>query len=92
MTRKPRGRRPVRKTTDPERSTLEEIRLCTNRWGFPPTIKELADILGISHASAYWQMNQLVRKGCLKHEPEDNVPDLVAVPTIGKHIAVRWST
>jgi repressor LexA len=75
---------------------LQEIRLYTSRRGFPPTIKELADILGISHASAHDQVNQLVRKGYLKREPkkargiaivrgpEDDVPDLVAVPIVGQ--------
>jgi repressor LexA len=75
---------------------LQEIRLYTSRRGFPPTIKELADILGISHASAHGQVNQLVRKGYLKREPkkargiaiirepEDDVPDLVAVPIVGQ--------
>jgi repressor LexA len=32
-------------------------------------MKELADILGISHASAHGQVSQLVRKGYLKREP-----------------------
>jgi len=75
---------------------LKEIRLFTNGRGFPPTMKELADILGISHASVHGQVNQLVRKGYLKREPrkargiaiirepEDDVPDLVAVPIIGR--------
>ena len=64
-----RGRRPVLEITEPQRRTLKEIRLFTRRRGFPPTIKELADILGISHASAHGQVNQLVRKGYLKREP-----------------------
>jgi repressor LexA len=32
-------------------------------------MKELADILGISHASAHGQLIQLVRKSYLKREP-----------------------
>ena len=75
---------------------MKEIRLFTNRRGFPPTMKELADILGISHASVHGQVNQLVRKGYLKREPrkargiaivrepENDIPDLVAVPIIGR--------
>lgn len=66
---KTRGRRPIQEITDPQRRTLQEIRLFTSQRGFPPTIKELADILGISHASAHGQVNQLVRKGYLKREP-----------------------
>jgi len=95
MSQRQRGRRPVQEITEPQRRTLKEIRLFTNRRGFPPTMKELADILGISHASAHGQVSQLVRKGYLKREerkargivilrdPEDDVPDLVAVPIVG---------
>ncbi len=69
MSQRPRGRRPVQEITEPQRRTLKEIRLFTNRRGFPPTMKELADILGISHASVHGQVSQLVRKGYLKREP-----------------------
>jgi repressor LexA len=101
MEGKIRGRRPVEEISDPQRSTLKEIRRFTNQRGFPPTMKELADILGISHASAHGQVNQLVRKGYLKREPrkargiaivrelEDLVPDLVAVPIVGLVAAGR---
>lgn len=64
-----RGRRPIHEITNPQRRTLEKIRLFTIAHGFPPTIKELAEVLGISHASAHGQVNQLVRKGYLKREP-----------------------
>jgi repressor LexA len=59
-------------------------------------MKELADILGISHASAHGQVNQLVRKGYLRREPrkarglaiirepEDEVSDMVPVPIVGE--------
>ncbi|UCC43634.1 MAG: MarR family transcriptional regulator [Candidatus Zixiibacteriota bacterium] len=64
-----RGRRPVKEITAPQRRTLREIHLLTIGHGFPPTIKELADVLGISPASAHEQVNQLVRKAYLKREP-----------------------
>jgi len=64
-----KGRRPIQEITEPQRRTLREIRLFTIEHGFPPTIKELANILGISHASAHGQVNQLVRKGYLKRKP-----------------------
>lgn len=64
-----KGRRPIQEITEPQRRTLREIRLFTIGHGFPPTIKELANVLGISHASAHGQFNQLVRKGYLKREP-----------------------
>jgi repressor LexA len=95
MSQKPRGRRPVQEITGPQRRTLKEIRLFTKLRGFPPTVKELADLLDISHASVHGQMNQLVRKGYLKREPrkargivilrdpEDNIPDPAAAPIVG---------
>ena len=102
MSQRLRGRRPVQEITEPQRRTLKEIRLFTNRRGFPPTMKELAAILDISHASAHDQVNQLVRKGYLKREPkkargivilrdpEDIVPDLAAVPIVGRVAAGRF--
>ena len=101
MERKGRGRRPVEEITDTQINTLKEIRRFTNHRGFPPTIKELADILGISHASAHGQVNQLVRKGYLKREarkarslaivrePEDTLSVMIAVPIVGRVAAGR---
>ena len=60
---------PIQEITEPQRRTLHEIRLFIIGHGFPSTIKELADVLGISNASAHGQVNQLVRKGYLKREP-----------------------
>ena len=91
-----RGRRPIQEITEPQRKTMKEIRRFTERRGFPPTMKELADILGISHASVHGQVNQLVSKGYLKREPrkargivivrdpEDDNSDMVAVPIVGR--------
>lgn len=96
MNRKPRGRRPVREITEPQRRTLQKLQRFVDQRGFPPTIMELADILGISHASAHDQVNQLVRKGYLRREPrkarglaiirdpEDEMPDMVPVPIVGE--------
>lgn len=101
MERKGRGRRPVEEITDTQINTLKEIRRFTNHRGFPPTMKELADILGISHASAHGQVNQLVRKGYLKREarkarslaivrePEDTLSVMIAVPIVGRVAAGR---
>jgi len=96
MKHKSRGRPPVKEITDSQLNTLKAIRRFTNQRGFPPTMKELADILGISHASAHGQVNQLVRKGYLRREPrkarglaiirepEDEVSDMVPVPIVGE--------
>jgi len=63
------SRKPKLEITDPQRRTLKEIRRIIDGRGFPPSIKEIAESLGISHASAHEQVSQLVRKGYLKREP-----------------------
>ena len=91
-----RGRRPVDEITSPQRRTLRELRRFTSQRGFPPTIKELADVLGISAPSAHDQVSQLVRKGYVKREsrkargltivrePMDQVVELRPVPIVGR--------
>jgi len=64
-----RGRRPDQEISARQRRTLQEIRNFLLRKKFPPTIQELAGILGISHASAHEQVTRLVRKGYLTREP-----------------------
>ena len=96
MSNESRGRPPVEEITDPQRRTLRELRRFISQQGFPPTIQELADILGISAPSARDQVTQLERKGYVKREPRkargltvvgepmEDVADLLAVPIIGK--------
>jgi len=79
---KPRGRRPLKEITGPQRRTLKEIRRFLHQRGFPPTIKD--------------QVNQLVRKGYLRREPrkarglaiirepEDEASDMVPIPIVGE--------
>jgi repressor LexA len=93
--KKRRGRRPIETLTDAQRCTLREIREFIIRRKFPPTVQELAEILGISPASAHEQLNQLARKGYIKREPrkarglsimrdaDDGPADLVSVPLVG---------
>ncbi|MBW2064426.1 MAG: transcriptional repressor LexA [Deltaproteobacteria bacterium] len=95
------GRRPIVSITDHQRRTLREIRDFIARKGYPPTIQELAEILGISHASTHAQVSQLVRKGYLRREPrkarglavvrepEDEITNLVRVPILGRVAAGR---
>lgn len=90
------GRRPIVSITEHQRRTLREIRDFIARKGYPPTIQELAEILGITHASTHAQVSQLVRKGYLRREPrkarglavvrepEDETTDLVSVPILGR--------
>ena len=66
---KRRGRPPVEGITEPQRRTLAAIRTHIARRGFPPTVQELGEILGIAPASAHEQVNQLVRKGYLRRDP-----------------------
>ncbi|GAA0573903.1 MarR family transcriptional regulator [Calidifontimicrobium sp. SYSU G02091] len=54
--------------TEPQTRTLRAICQIFDSTGLPPTVKELADALGISHASAHEQIAQLVRKGYLRKE------------------------
>ena len=95
MNGQPRGRRPAVEITDPQRRTLRALRRFIDHRGLPPTIKELADSLGISAPSAHDQVNQLVRKGYVKREsrkargltvvrePMDDVLELLVVPIVG---------
>jgi len=94
MLERTRGKRPIEKITDPQRRTLKEIRRFIIERGFPPTMKELGDVLDISSASAYGQVNQLVRKGYLRREtrkargivivrePDDDIPGLDKIGTV----------
>lgn len=54
--------------TEPQARTLKAICQTLDSTGLPPTVKELAEKLGISHASAHEQIAQLVRKGYLRKE------------------------
>ncbi|MFN1161382.1 LexA family protein [Pseudomonas aeruginosa] len=54
--------------TEPQTRTLRAICQILDSTGLPPTVKELAEVLGISHASAHEQIAQLVRKGYLRKE------------------------
>lgn len=65
---KRRGRPRVEGITEPQRKTLAAIAAHVARRGFPPTVQELGEILGIAPASAHEQVNQLVRKGYLRRD------------------------
>ncbi len=96
MSSQSRGRPRVEEITGPQRRTLGELRRFTRRQGFPPTIQELADILGVSTPSVRDQVSQLVRKGYVKREPRkargltilreptEEVLKLRTVPIVGK--------
>ena len=54
--------------TEPQTRTLRAICQILDSTGLLPTVKELVEVLGISHASAHEQIAQLVRKGYLRKE------------------------
>jgi repressor LexA len=90
-----RGRRPIEAITEPQRRTLAAIRTFASKRGYPPTMDELGEVLGIAPATAHEQVTQLVRKGYLRREPrkarsleilkepEHEVSSLVPVPIVG---------
>jgi len=78
---------------------LNEIRAFASKNEYPPTLHELAAILGVSHSSVHEQISQLIRKGYLRREPgksrgivivrepEDSVAELASVPIVGRVVA-----
>jgi len=68
--------------TGPQTRTLRAICDILDRSGLPPTVKELAAALGISHASAHEQIAQLVRKGYLRKE-DKKARGIVVIKRVG---------
>lgn len=62
------GRKPRSEITEPQLKTLKAIRSFMAEHGFPPTVAEMADALGVATTSVYEQINQLIRKGYLERE------------------------
>ena len=89
------GRNRENDITPLQQETLDEICRYVSAKGYPPTVKDLSESFGISHASVHDRINQLVRKGYLKREegkarglsvakpPQTNAVALVAVPIVG---------
>jgi repressor LexA len=92
---KVRGRPPVESITEPQRRTLRAIEDWLGEHGYPPTMQELADSLGITPATTHAHVKQLERKGYLKREgrkarglvltrpPDEPMLDLVEIPLVG---------
>jgi len=94
---KKRGRKPVEQLTETQRRVLQELRDFMVEHGFPPSTQELAELLGVSTATAHEQVGQLVKKGFLTREArkarglrlarpleDDHTPaDLVSIPLLG---------
>lgn len=96
---KKRGRKPVEGLTVAQEKALKAIRAFVDRNGFPPTVMELADHLGMASASAHELVSALVEKGFLRRTPrkarsleivrQPPVPasDLRPVPVVGTVVA-----
>jgi repressor LexA len=91
-----RGRKPATAPTPAQDRALSAIRRFAVRHGFPPTVKELGEELGIAPASAHELITALERKGCLHRSagkarsleilpnPAPPVEGLTAVPIVGR--------
>lgn len=91
-----RGRRAAPGLTPAQERALAMIRQFSSRHGFPPTVKELGQELGIAPASAYELMTGLERKCYLRRspgkarsleilrQPAPETTQLVAIPIVGR--------
>jgi repressor LexA len=98
-----RGRPPAEGITPKQRETLRAVRDFLAQRGHPPTIGELAEMLGVTGPTAYASVSQLVRKGYLKREtnthrgisiarePRELLSEQVEVPVLGQIAAGRLS-
>lgn len=62
------GRKKTTEITPLQSEALLTLESFIGKNGFPPTVQELATLLGVSHASAHDRISQLIRKGYLKRE------------------------
>ncbi|MFQ5734294.1 MAG: transcriptional repressor LexA, partial [Planctomycetaceae bacterium] len=91
-----RGRPRVETITPKQRETLRAVRDFLAQRGQPPTISELADLLGVTGPTAFASVSQLVRKGFLRRdankrrgisiarEPRDEIAERVVIPVLGQ--------
>lgn len=94
-TARKRGRPAEEKITENQRRALAKLAAFIERHGFPPTMSELGDLLGITPASAHNLVKQLERKGYVRRharkarnlqvlrQPEREFAPSVAVPVLG---------
>lgn len=92
---KRRGRRPISELTGTQHRVLRAVQDFITQRGFPPTAKELGELLDVSSATAHEQVGQLVRKGYVQREPRkarglsilrdpnSDPADTVSVPLLG---------
>jgi len=68
-TKQPTGRRPTEEITPAQRRTQAPVRDFIIDHEFSPTLRELAEILGLGVTPVNDSVNQLIRKGYLTKEP-----------------------
>src|SRR3954447_3435697 len=79
-TDRPGGRRPDTGLTERQRTILDVIRASVTSRGYPPSIREIGDAVGLtSTSSVAHQLRTLERKGYLRRDP--NRPRAVDVRT-----------
>jgi repressor LexA len=89
-------RRQIDDITPRQREALQILCDFQARCGYPPTVQELADALGITKASAHEQILQLIRKGyvqrdenrarglCVVRHPKEMAVSVLPIPIIGR--------
>ncbi len=82
--------------SEPQRKTMTAIKEFISKRGFPPTMSEIGEILGISSPSAYQQIDLLTRKGYLRREagkarglviardPDISIQPMMSIPLVGR--------
>ncbi|ABK44585.1 SOS-response transcriptional repressor, LexA [Magnetococcus marinus MC-1] len=63
------GRRPTEGMTPSQERIMQVIRNAIDRDGLPPTVKEIAEALGMKTPSAHEQVQKLVKKGFIRRTP-----------------------
>ncbi len=89
------GKNKILILTDIQQKTLEQICRYIDRFGYAPTVQELADIFSVSAPSIFDRINQLESKGYIRREgkksrtltvlkrPENMTVKLVNIPIVG---------
>lgn len=68
--------------TERQRTILDVIRASVTSRGYPPSIREIGDAVGLtSTSSVAHQLRTLERKGYLRRDPNRPAPSMCAVPT-----------
>lgn len=89
------GRKPASDITEHQARTLRTIQKFILDRGIPPTVADVASMLGLRNSTVHEQINQLIQKGYIRREdgkarglsvvqePADTINSLVSVPIIG---------